>query len=1033
MIHTRQLLGRTALGSATLLAAFIVSGVAHSQTTGGGTPAAPAATSETSEQEIVVTGSRIARPTLSSPIPVTTVSQADLMRTGVTNVGDALQRLPSLSASLTQAGSLGGGVAIGQTGLNVLNLRNLGASRTLVLVDGQRHISSVEGEFLVDTNTIPSALIDRVDVVTGGSSAVYGSDAMAGVVNFVLKKHYDGAEINAQSGIASRGDRASQRVTATFGKNFAEGRGNIAVDLEYERGAPLYLTEREGQTGAFSGRHQFQLVNSPSSGLIEREYLTGIHSFGFSDGGSFIAYEGPSTRNCSSVPAACLPNGFPRVFLFQPDGSLRESAYGTDFRPAGSGNNQGGDGSVLNNTGVLVPGIKRYAANVLGHFDVSEGFRPYFQAKYVRTDSFQTSGPSFSQGGPQGPGMEYDGLGSFINVPISLDNAFLTPQSRALITSLLPAGSTFFNMNRNNVDLGSRGEKNRRQVFRIVAGVEGTFNDDWHYDVAFNYGHLKTRYLFTNNRVEQNFYQAIDAVRNGAGQIVCRVNAISVTDPNCRPLDILGEGGAQQSLADRQAALDYVNTTSKRRGRATEIDINANISGSTSKFLNLPGGPIQFAIGAEYRRETAFYAYDAQVEAGETFLNAIQPFNPPSFVVKEAYGEIRVPLIKDRPFFKDLSLTGAARVADYKGATGTVWAYNGAAVWAPVSDISFRVNYSHSVRAPTLGDLYSPASQDFSLVDDPCDPNFVNKGTANRPGNCAAAGVPGSYQAPQTRAGSLQILSGGNPNLREETSRSWTFGTIIQPRFIPGLSITVDYFDVKIKNVISSVDAQTILNSCYDAPDLNNAFCQLITPRNADGTFQLPALLQSSLNFAAERATGIDLDIAYNRRLSENDRLALRFIGTWNRSRDYFQNIDDPKSPDRINGELGNPIYQFNASADWTHKAFTFGYTLRYIGRQSVGDWEQQHSVDGLPDTPFDPNFANHVYYPRAFYHDVRLTLDVNQKMRLFVGVDNLTDKLPPFGLLGTGGPVLNTESTSTDALYDNVGRYFYAGIRVRF
>lgn len=997
------------------------------------TPSGDANSPGAAPETIVVTGSRIARPTLDSPVPVTTVSAADLTRSGQVNVGDVLQRLPALSASVTQAGSLGGGVSIGTTGLNLLNLRNLGISRTLVLVDGQRHVTAVEGEFQVDVNTIPAALIDRVDVVTGGSSAVYGSDAMAGVVNFVLKRNYDGAEINAQGGMSSRGDRGQYRIAGTFGRNFADGRANIAVDLEYEHGNPILLTERERQTGAFGGRHQFQQVNTAASGLPQRTYLTGIRSFGYSDQGTFIPYGGSNTRSCNAVVAGCLPNGYPRVFLFQPNGDLAEARYGRDFRPVGSGNNQGGDGSTLQNTGVLVPGYQRYIANILGHFDVSDAFQPYFSAKYARVDASQTSSPTFSQGGPQGVGLEYSGLGNYTNVPIALDNAYLTPQARGLITGLLPAGSTFFNVNRNNVDLGSRGEDDRRETFRIVGGVRGTFNDTWKYDVAVNYGHLKTRYLFTNNRIESHFFNAVDAVRNASGQIVCRVNQVTVTDPACRPLSLLGLNGGVQSAADRAAALAYVNTTSRRDGRATEFDVNANLSGDTSKFFSLPGGPVRFAVGGEYRRETAFYAYDALVESGDTFLNAIQPFDPPAFQVKEAYAEVELPVLRGARFFDELTLSGAGRVADYKGATGTVWAYNGAVVYAPVRDIRFRANYSHSVRAPTLGDLYSPASQNYSGVDDPCDPNFVNSGTSNRPRNCAAAGVPAGYQAPQTRAGSLEILSGGNANLREETSRSWTYGVIVQPRFVPGLSVTIDYFDVKIRNVISSVDAQTILNGCYDAADVNNAFCALIQPRNPDGTFQLPALLQSSLNFAAERATGIDLDIAYTRRVTADDRLAFRFTGTWNRSRNYFQNIQDPGVPDRINGELGNPIYQFNTSLDWTHRGITVGYTMRYVGRQSVADWEQQHRVSGLPDTPFDPNYVDRVYYPHAFYHDIRVTADVGDHMRVFAGVDNLTDKLPPFGLLGNGTTGLNTGSTSTDTLYDNIGRYLYAGLRVRF
>jgi outer membrane receptor protein involved in Fe transport len=1026
----------------------LCAGHAQAQTAGTGTPVGspaveagptgpaavtPQASAPAAASEIIVTGSRIARPTLDSAIPVTTVSAADLTRSGQTNIGDVLQRLPALNASLTQAGSLGGGVSIGTTGLNILNLRNLGSPRTLVLVDGQRHITSVEGEFLVDVNTIPTDLIERVDVVTGGSSAVYGSDAMAGVVNFVLKRNYEGFGFNAQGGMSGQGDRGNYNLSATYGKNFAEGRGNVTVDLEYQRADPLFFTDRPDQTGAFAGRNQFQRINTNASGEIERTFLTGVRSFGYSNGGTFIPYGGSSLLKCDGVAAACLSNQFPRVFLFQGDGSLRESNYGRDFRPVGSNNNQGGDGATLEDTGVLQPGYSRYVANVLAHYDVSDAFQPYIQGKFVRVDTFQVSSPTFSQGGPQGVGQEYDGLGTLINVPISLDNAFLTPQALNTIRSQLPAGSTFFNMNRNNVDLGSRGERDRRDTWRIVGGVQGRFNDDWHYDVNVDYGHVKTNYLFTNNRIEDHFFNAIDAVRNASGQIVCRINQTAITDPACAPLSLLGPNGGIQDPAQRAAALAYVNTTSQRRGTASELDINGNLAGDTSGFFNLPGGPLRFAVGGEYRRERAQYAYDALVQSGDTFLNSIAPFAPPTFAVKEGYAELEVPLLKERRFFQELTLNGAGRVSSFKGAVGTVWAYNAGGIYSPLSGVRFRVNFSHSVRSPTLGDSYTPASQNYALVDDPCDPNFINTGSPTRAANCRAAGVPAGYDAPQTRAGSLEILSGGNPNLKAETSRSWTYGLILQPRFARGLAITVDYYDIKINNVISAVDAQTILNDCYDASTLNNAFCQLIKSRNADGTFQLPALLQSSLNFASERSRGIDLDISYNRQLTTQDRIAARFIGNWVRLSNYYQNIQDPTVPDRIKGELGNPIYQFSSSLDWTHGKVTFGYALRYIGRQSVADWEQQHAVPGIVGTPYDPNYVDQMYYPHAFYHDLRIAVQVERNLSFYAGVDNLTNKLPPYGLLGIGGTGLNTETTSTDTLYDNVGRSFYAGVRFHF
>jgi len=997
-------------------------------------PSGATATNDATEDDvIIVTGSRIARPMLDSPIPVTTQSANDLFRTGSVNVGDKLAQLPSLAPSYTQASSLGGGNAIGTSGLDILDLRGLGVTRTLVLVDGKRHITSIEGDFLVDINTIPNDLIDRVDIVTGGSSGVYGSDAMAGVVNFVLKRDFEGVTLNAQGGISSHADRGTYRLSGTFGKNFAEGRGNIAVALEYDRANPLYYTDRPGLTGAFAGRNQFQLVNGSGVGPA-RTFLKGVHSFGYADGGAFIPYDGFSIRSCNSNPDACLPNGFPKVFQFQPDGSLAEANYGTDFRPVGSGNNQGGTGSTLNNTGVLVPGLKRYTANIIGHYDFSDAFKPYFEAKFVRLISDQVSSPTFSQGGPQGvdeDGNLLDPENYFTETPIFLDNPFLTPQARSLIQSLLPAGATFFNLNRNNVDLGSRGEHDRRDTYRFVVGAEGTFNDDWHYDISANYGKLKTKYKFTNNRIEQNFYNSIDAVTNASGSIVCRINQVSVTDPGCQPINILGLGGPGQSASQRQAALDYFNTTSYRWGQASELDISANIAGDTSQLFELPGGPIRFAIGAEYRKEKASYHYDDLVTSGATFLNAINPFDPPAFVVKEAYAEVDVPLLKDRPFFNELSLSGAARVAKYKGAVGTVWAYNGAVVYAPIHDIRFRANYSHSVRAPTLSDLYSPNSQDYRSIDDPCDVLFINSGKSTRPTNCAAAGVPVGFENNVTRAGSLEILSGGNPDLTEEKSRSWTYGVIIQPSFVPGLAISVDYYDIKISNVISAVDSQTILDGCYDGADLNNAFCNLVFPRSSDGNFQLPALVESTLNFAALKAKGIDVDISYNHHFDADNRLALRVVGTWIKQRTDFPYIDDPSEPDRAKGELGLPIYKFNFQADYTYKKFTLGYTLRYIGKQSTTDWELQHAVAGLPETPYNPDYIDTAFYPRVIYHDISFNFDIDERFSLYGGVNNVGNKMPPYGLLGLGGTT--TDGVGNDGIYDNIGRFMYMGVRAKF
>jgi outer membrane receptor protein involved in Fe transport len=975
---------------------------------------APDPQQEDTGGEVVVTGSRIARPTLDSPIPVTSLTGADLTRTGSIAVGDVLNDLPQLRSTYSQANST---QFIGTSGLNLLDLRGLGVTRTLVLVNGRRHITASEGDFLVDVNTMPTDLLERVDIVTGGSSAVYGSDAMAGVVNFVMKRDFDGVTLNAHGGVSDRGDRGTYRLSGTFGKNFSEGRGNVAVDLAYNQQNLLTYLDRPGLTGALTGRRQFQLVNNPAldDNLPDRVYLNRVHSYGYDNGGNFIAYNGSSSRACGGgVAGACLPNGFPRIFGFNPSGGLYEYNYGEDFRPAGSNNNNNGDGAILNDRGTLTPSLKRYVANLFAHYDVSDAFKPFLEAKFVRVESFNQGTPTFGTGGSQGATGEGETfLGS--GVPIYFDNPFLQPAAAATIRSLLPAGSEYFRLNRNNNDLGTRDEYDRRDTYRVVVGAEGTFNEDWKYDFAVNYGEFHSRSRFYNNRIESRFLNAVDAVRNAAGQIVCRINQVTVTDPGCVPLNLLGNG------APSQAARDYINTTSRRRGKATELDISANLVGDSSQWFELPGGPVRFAVGAEYRRETASYSYDDLVKSGDTFLNAIPDFDPPSFAVKEAYGELELPILRNVRFADELTINGAVRVADYKGATGTVWAWNAGGIYAPIPDIKFRVNYSKSVRAPTLSDLYASPSQDFNLLNDPCDVNFIDTGRPSRPANCAAAGVPVGFVNDIARAGSIEFLSGGNPNLEAERSRSWTYGFIVQPRFAPGLAITADYYNIRIKNVISPVDAQTILDACYDAPSLDNAFCSLIFPRQPNSYFARPALLQSTVNFSALVAKGIDLDILYNHRFDGDNRLALRVIGNWVQNRTDFPYIDNPEQPDRVKGELGDPIWNVNFSADFTHKQFTLGYQLRYIGRQSITDWEAQHAYHGNP--PLDPDYANVVYYPRVFYHALRASAEVNNNFRFYGGVDNLTNKRPPYGLLGNG---------ANDAIFDNVGRFFYIGASVK-
>ena len=565
-------------------------------------------------------------------------------------MGDNLNDLPSLRSSFSQSNSTR---FIGTAGLNILDLRGLGVARTLVLVNNRRHVTAQPGDYLVDVNTIPLTLVERVDIVTGGNSAIYGSDAVAGVVNFILRRDFDGLRFRGQAGISDQGDRGQYFAGLTWGRNFAEDRGNIAIALEYTKANALYFTDRPDLTGAYDGRCQFNVAEpqgaaggetgpSASDGIPDNLFFCNIRSNSISNGGTIGAFA----------------NG--NALRFDPSGNLFVDVPDFNFGPLGSGNVQArnGFGATLRDTGQLAAGLQRYAANLLARFEVSRGFQPFLEAKYVHIDATQEGQPSFWQGS----------LPAFLGTPGNLrcNNPFLSAQALATLQSFgicanVPAGT--FTMSRFNVDFGGRGELHDRDTWRVVAGIEGDFFDDWHYEVAINYGRLRTRLrslnnllLFDVNGNPDGFNLAIDAQRNAAGQIVCGVNndAITTNDrPDCVPINVFGFG------APSQAALDFVNTTSLRRERASELQIHAFVSGDLSQLFELPGGPIGFAIGLEYRRETADSEFDALTASGGTFLNAIQPFHPPALEIKEAFGEIRIPLLRDLPFAQELTLEAA--------------------------------------------------------------------------------------------------------------------------------------------------------------------------------------------------------------------------------------------------------------------------------------------------------------------------------------------------------------------------------------
>jgi outer membrane receptor protein involved in Fe transport len=1082
--------------------------------------AAQTGTEPTSEQAIVVTGSRIKRPNLESTVPITSISGESLIQGGDTNIGDTLNELPQLRSTFAQQNP---GLGIGIAGLNLLDLRGLGTVRTLTLVNGRRHVAAdiLNNAVSPDVNTIPNDLIERVDIVTGGNSAIYGSDAIAGVVNFILRRDYEGLQVRGQAGVSPRGFGGNQYISAMYGVNFDEDRGNVTIhgefanqkrifgsDLPWLRSVNgLVTVDLDGGAGLVNGGD-----GSPDTVFLRDIRGATIHRFGLIPitqpvdnpltpqseqlcGVGTLANNGPP--NNSGLPYNC-------TFIFDGAGNLLQQT-GTRFGAGITGGIRGGNGQTGREGQLLSiqPELKRYNFNLLAHYTISDAFEPFIEAKWNRVEGRgNNAGPSFIQGT----------FGTFdFRERVRLDNPFLSPAERNQIANLIVtsgcntsltvscvtsagapaartaiqgqgvsgvlnaadlaaiAGGTYrFVLARTLLDAGIRDEVFQRDTYRVVGGLRGTFNDDWNYEVSLNYGKFKEEKSVVGFVDRQRFMLAMDAGVNPlTGQIQCR----SQFDPASAvgfDRGVFQSGGGSRGNASQQARLaadiaacvpynpfgqadnsasvDYFTRDSHTKDSIRQFVASGFVSGDSSQLFELPGGPVRFALGAEYRKEKADFTDDPFVEDSPNTNNVIiGRFNPPSFTVKEVFGEIQIPILKDEPFFEEFTASGAARFAKYKGSVGSVWSYNAGLDWAPVKDIRFRGNYSRAVRAPNLSETGFPPVPNFAPgFQDPCNAqNIANN--PNRVANCTADLGPLLANLPLI-AYSLPIISGSNPDLTEETSDSYTVGAVIQPRWIPGLSVSVDWYKIKVNDVIVSLAAQTIVNLCYDQPSLNNVFCSLFErwrgPGNSPQNFVPGQILENSLvaagvNFAARRREGIDVNAAYRTNVADLFKLSTNLIYTHNIQISNFENPALPNFENRILSELGDPKDEFRWDTDLTRGPFTFGYRMRYIGPMFTSAYENFNSLNGSP--PGNEDAGDPKKYDAVFYHDIRFEWQMQsiggfgRQYNFYVGVDNLLDKHPPLGLSGTGTGGITDRGTGNAAIYDAKGRFVYAGFKAQF
>ncbi len=974
-------------------------------------------------EEIVVTGTRIASGNLQSAVPVTTVDAEYIRLSGETILTDLLQQTPSLigSDSGNYVGDTGEGNPGNGDGTAALNLRNLGEERTLVLVNGRRHIASRAGTAVVDINTIPTALVERVEVLTGGASAIYGADGVSGVVNFILRDDFEGMDFSVQSSAPDESGGANYLASATVGTNFGGGRGNVALNVEYFRQERLLNIQR----GMIPGLPETININPDDD--------TGVDDPNLPDR-IFVANQALPLTSREGV----LFTGDFTFDFFVPtytgDGRVFDQGILTSDQ-----NQIGGDGLPDTNpvTAPFIGAEERYNLNLLSHYEFADNVEGYFEFKYVDTSIDR----------------ERDGISIDDSLIFVFDNPFIPPTVPRVPFFAVDGDDRFggidiIAMGRDNFDLASRSALDNRELSRMVAGFRGDLTDNINYDISLVYGQVDTSLTLPNTRIEDRFYAALDAVIDPAtGQPTCRSNLDPSTRPTnihdidpdvadylgtftedgdptysffssynidtfgdpsvssttftpgpnsgCHPLNLFGfEQSSPESIA-------FATLPTTTRTSLSQQVFSAVVTGDTEGFVSMPAGPLGFALGTEYREEDSRLMPDELNQRGATFDPPL-PATAGQFDVLEFFGEVSVPLLSGQPMFEDLSVGGAVRWSDYS-TVGDTLTSRGTLSWSPVDTFTVRGSFSRAIRAPNINELFQPQANTFFEPTDPCLPQQLGLGSSTRVANCtadlAAVGIEiADYITPAS--GPFLGRSGGNPDLTEETSDSYTFGAVFTPSSVPGLSISLDFWNIEIEDAIIETDIQDIINSCYDAPDLNNQFCDLLARSSVTGFFTDGQT--STVNIAFFESSGVDLEFLYTFDVAELFSSAsslgdarIRLVGT---KTDSLSMVTVPGGgADDELGELDTllgraaPENVVNLDLTWFRDNLSVNYQYTY--RSSMLRLEQA-DLALKPDTLFPFDTRSRVR------HDLSATYRLNDNFELFGGVNNLTKPSREIGFI---------------------------------
>lgn len=1005
MQPTRQrLLATTMIGGAALLA-FAAPAMAQD---------APPPQDEAVVDEIVVTGSRIPQPNLVTTSPVTQVTSEDIDNTGVSRVEDLITQLPQAFAAQNST------VANGASGTATVSLRNLGADRTLVLIDGRRMGYGAPNDVAADLNQIPAQLVERVEVLTGGASAVYGSDAIAGVVNFIMRRDFEGVQVDAQYGfyqhnndydgvgnlrneIARRGqtnptnfalpeddvsDGESREVTLSMGVSSPDGKGNIVGYASYRNNNPILQRDRDYSACS---------LGPPAAATPDT----------FTCGGSGTSFPGQFT-DFANFAFTVGPNG-----TFVPY-SAANNAY--NFGP----------------TNYYQRPDERYSLGAFGRYEINENAEAFTQLMFTDYSSVAQIAPSgiFFSGVSQGA-RTADG-----SATINCDNPLLSAQQRTAIgctAADIAAGNDVpLYIGRRNVEGGGRQDTIGLQSYRAVVGLRGLLTEGWNYDVAAQFSKVRQSRVYLNDFSNARIARALDVVTGPDGTPVCS-SVLNGTDADCVPYDIFsGAGPSAESLA-------YLQTPLVQVGETTQQVVTAAVTGDLGLYgFQTPWAErgVQVAFGAEYRRDALSTTPDNSFQTGDGAGQGGATLPVEGAVdVTDFFAEVQIPLADNQPWAYSASIDAAYRRSEYD-AFGTD-TYKVGADWAPVEDFRLRGSYARAVRAPNVLELFT--GQGLNLFDMDADPCGDVSGTSVIQASaaaCAATGVSAAQYGSATLnspAGQYNFLQGGNPDLTPEESDTFTAGVVFTPTFLPGFNLSVDYFDIQVDQLISTLGALNTVNLCYQAGD--QAACDRIN-RGPTGSLWIGEanVEDLNINIGGLETSGFDINAGYGFDLEQfgmpsYGSLALSFVGTY-----LTELVTD------TGAGTGNSVYDcagFYANQcgvpnpEWRHQArvtwitpwdVDLSATWRHYGEVEIAALGADGSLNN-GGTRIDR------YFDAENYLDLVGSWQVMDNVNVRAGVNNVLDNDPPLSYsVGTTG-----NGNTYPQLYNSFGRYVFFGITASF